>query len=154
MKKIIFVILLLLFAYLIPYKNAQNIYAADLVYNSCEVWACDAAENDFILLIENGFILRTDNTGRFIRACKEKPNVNDLTVAYSVQNKITKKGGFSTMEITGLGQIKLPVNIQIINTYKEQGMSCTEFKYLNKFYQIAVRGDEVIIGTPAISVSY
>ncbi|HOV69373.1 MAG TPA: hypothetical protein PLZ84_03515 [Clostridia bacterium] len=153
--KLIPVFILAIFAYLFPCMNAQNIYDGGLnIITTCEVFASRASRDDFKSLAENGFVLITDATGKYIRASKIEPSRGDIMLARSVQTSINKYGGYATLEITGKGSPVLPQGVYIINIYREGDLTCSEFEYKGQIYQMAVRSDNVTIGTPSISIGY
>lgn len=152
--RLIPVFLLLIFAYLFPCMSAKNIYDGGLDIIVCEVFAARASREEFRPLAQNGFLLITDATGRYIRASKQDPSRKDIALARSVQASINRCGGYATLEITGTGSPALPEDARIINAYREEGMTCSEFEYNGRLYQIAVRNGKVIFGTPSISTGY
>lgn len=149
MKRIALLFVFLLFAYLIPVISSHNIYETRTRCTDCEVWATAACEQDFYPLVRRGFELRSD--GNSFRAIKHDPLAGDTKAASVVARKIEGRGGFSTLELTG-DRENLPTDVS--NTYRERGMECVEFTYRLRCYQMAVRGDKHILGTPAISVGY
>ena len=123
-------------------------------YSLCEIWAGNIDQYDFAALEKRGFHLITDDSKKYFRISKIDPDQDDIRLAYGLQDKFTARGLFSTVELTGYGKAVLPNNIETVNTYSEKGMTCTELTYKSKPYQVAVRGDKVIIGSPIIGVGY
>ena len=122
--------------------------------SSCEVWASGAELQDFEKLVSLGFELRTEASGKFYRAIMQNPDKEQIAAAKITHNNIIFKGGVSTLELSGKGEICIPSDAKVTDTYTESGMKCVSFIWRGVQYQAACSNGNLIIGTPAISIGY